>query len=176
MTEHPEIPGVPADWLEWRLRLRGRSVPVVPGESAQEIYATMIKHVVSPALRAQGLVGSGGRYSIRSDTHWAMLGFQKSSYSDHAEVRFTVNLNVVNRAAWDALVREKPYYGPRMAPTVHYGEPVRSARIGELEDTPQDIWWRVFVGQDMPALQEDLLGDLIDVGIPWLRHQIAETA
>jgi len=170
------LPAIPPGWFGWRLRRRGGTVPVVPDVSAQEIYATMIKDVVSPALREQGLVGSGGRYSIRSETHWALLAFQKSWYSDSAEVRFTVNLMVVRRDDWDELVREHPYYGKKPSAITTYRNPARQVRIGELVDDLEDKWWRIFSGQDMDAVQPDLLGNLIDVGLPWLRGQVAETS
>ncbi|MFJ4167029.1 DUF4304 domain-containing protein [Microbacterium sp. NPDC089698] len=170
------VPAIPPGWSGWRLRPRGRSAPIVPDASAQEIYAAMIKDVVSPALREQGLVGSGGRYSIKSETHWALLAFQKSWYSDRAEVRFTVNLMVVRCDDWEALLHEHPYYGKKPSATITYNDPVRHVRIGELVDDLEDKWWCVFSGQDMDAVQADLLGDLIDVGVPWLRSQVAETS
>jgi len=136
----------------------------------------MIKDVVSPALREQGLLGSAGRYSIKSETHWILLAFQKSWYSDSAEVRFTVNLMVVRRDAWEELLRESPHYGKKPSAIITYNDPVRHVRIGELVDDLEDKWWRIFSGQDMDAVQSDLLGNLIDVGLPWLRGQVAETS
>lgn len=70
-----------------------------------------MKNQVAPMLRANRLVGSNGRFSVKSETHWALLGFQKSAYSDRSEIRFTVNLLVVRRDEWNELVLSSPTTG-----------------------------------------------------------------
>lgn len=116
-----------------------------------------------------------GRYSLKSDSHWALLGFQKSWYSDKAEVRFTVNLLVVRRDVWSDLVVAHPYYGATPSAITLYGPPVRSTRIGKLVDDHEDKWWRVYAGQNMGMLRADVIANVVDAGLPWLREQIAST-
>ena len=134
-----------------------------------------MKQRIAPLLRANGLIGSGGRFSMKSETHWALLGFQKSVYSDRSEVRFTVNLLVVHRDKWDELAARAPHYGPNPTPTITYPAPVRCARIGQLAEDQADKWWRIYPGQDLDLLMSDLQGDLLGSALPWMRQQIATT-
>jgi hypothetical protein len=67
--------------------------------TAQETYREMMKTQVAPALRGLGFKGSGQNYELPSPGHWAMLGFQKSAWSDASALRFTVNVLVVSRLA-----------------------------------------------------------------------------
>jgi hypothetical protein len=83
-------------WLRWRTR---RKTPANAVEvSAQALYDALVKDTLSPAFRALGFKGSGGRYSMPGSDCWALLGLQKSAYSDAAEVQFTINLLVVNKS------------------------------------------------------------------------------
>jgi hypothetical protein len=84
--------------------------------SPQEIYAEWMKATFGPALRDEGLRGSGGRFELPSDVFWAQLGFQKSAYSDGREVRFTVNLSVTRRDDWTKRTAAKSYLGERPTP------------------------------------------------------------
>jgi hypothetical protein len=103
---------IPESFLAWRTRGRGARAESVPAVTAQDVYAALIKDDISPAMREQGLVGSSGRYALKSDSHWALVGFQKSWYSDRAEVQFTVNLLTVRRDDWESLIAERPYSAP----------------------------------------------------------------
>lgn len=136
------------------------------------MYAALIKDRVSPAMRSLGLVGSGGRYSIKSRTHWALVGFQKSAYSDRQEIRFTVNLLAVSRAAWDNLRLEKPHLGKEPSATITYGPPVFTSRIGLLTADQEDRWWQVGEGHDVDSVAQELISDVRLSGIPWLRERI----
>jgi hypothetical protein len=124
-------------------------------------------------MRAQGLVGSGGRYSLKSVSHWALVGFQKSWYSDRAEVRFTVNLLAVRKDHWASLAAERPHYGAKPSASTRYGEPVRSTRIGNLLEHHADTWWRIYEGQDMDRVRSDVVVAIVEHGLPWLRNQVA---
>jgi len=168
---------IPDEWrrhFAWIHRTRGARAETVSDTRSQDIYSRLIKETVSPAMRELGLVGSGGRYSLKSESHWALIGFQKSAYSDRDEVRFTVNLLAVGREPWDQLVRDKLWVGEKPTALVSYGSPVRQLRIGKLVDDGEDKWWRVYVGQDMTLIAADVLANLRDAGVPWLRAQIAQ--
>lgn len=170
-----KIPGVPDGFLAWRTRPRGREAVATDQVPAQDVYADLIKNTVSPRLRAAGLVGSGGRYSLKSDTHWALIGFQKSWYSDKNEVRFTVNLLVVRREDWANRQAREPHLGAKPSPLIRYGPPARSVRIGRLVDDHEDKWWRINSSQNIDLIEADLIDNIVDAGLPWLREQIATT-
>ena len=159
-------------WLRWRARRKTRASAVeVP---AQAMYDALVKDTLSPALRALGFKGSAGRYSMPCSDCWALLGFQKSAYSDAVEVQFTINLLVVNKSAWNAARQEAPHLPERPTPTTWYGEPAAQARIGDLTPEGEDKWWRVYSPANMAAVGNDVLHDITEYALPWLRHQTHE--
>jgi hypothetical protein len=81
--------------------------------TAQDTYREMMKTQVAPALRGLGFKGSGQNYELPVAGHWAMLGFQKSAWSDASALRFTVNVLVVSRAAWEKARSERSYVPAR---------------------------------------------------------------
>jgi len=132
------------------------------------MYADLMKQRFAPFLREAGLRGSGGRFELASETRWLLLGFQKSSYSDRDEVRFTVNLSAIRRDEWESQRVAKPYLGRKPSPGTIYGVWAEQARIGQLTPAGEDKWWRLRPGQDIEPLVADVLGDLHGYGVPWL--------
>ncbi|MDH6194858.1 hypothetical protein M2272_001487 [Mycobacterium frederiksbergense] len=59
--------------------------------TAQSRYDEMIKQFISPTLRGQGWVGSGGRYRRACSGVTERLKFQKSRFSSRQSVQFRVN-------------------------------------------------------------------------------------
>jgi hypothetical protein len=139
---------------------------------AQNLYDTLVKTKLSPALREMGFIGSGGRYSLRAEACWSLLGLQKSAYSDREEVRFTVNLLVVNKGVWASMRSDKDYLPEKPAPGALYGQHVAQARLGTLLPHGEDTWWRVYTGVNLEAVAEDLLTGIELYGLPWLRAQM----
>jgi uncharacterized protein DUF4304 len=158
------------EWLQWRLRTRTPASAVdVP---VQVVYDAMVKEVLSPGFRELGLKGSGGRYSWASPTCWALLSLQKSAYSDAVEIQFTVNLLVASRLQWEAARAERRHLPERPSAGTIYGEPAAQERIGMVRPGLADKWWRVYPGVDPAAVTTDVLQDVRDFAIPWLRKQV----
>lgn len=132
----------------------------------------MIKDEISPAVRHLGLRGSAGRYVLPSETHWALVGFQKSAYSDALEIQFTINLTAISFAVWESMVKQRPHLGKRPKPSVVYGDWAPQTRIGPLLPDPADKWWRVRQGRPTTPVAEDAMSDLAIYGLPWLRSRI----
>ena len=137
----------------------------------QDVYKAMLHERISPAVRQLGLTGSGGRYVLASSTHWAMIGFQKSSYSHAAAVKFTVNALCVSRRDWDRMTARSPHFGTRPKPLVHYSAPARSERIGTLAGG-DDKWWTLASISDVPEVAAEVIGDLTTFAVPWLHEHI----
>lgn len=127
-----------------------------------------MKQTFAPALRQAGLRGSAGRFELPSDQHWALLGFQKSAYSDSSEVRFTVNLAVIDRTVWAERAAAKPHLGKRPSPGILYGDWAEQIRIGALIPAGDDLWWRLVRGQDSEPVAAAALDALRDAAVPWL--------
>jgi hypothetical protein len=117
MPLKPEHEAAVRQLAAWKLRQRDKTIRSDGQPSPQDVYAYMMKTTLAPALRAAGLRGSNGRFELASDTYWAQLGFQKSSYSGADEVRFTMNRSVISRAEWERQKAAKPYLGRQPTPT-----------------------------------------------------------
>jgi hypothetical protein len=138
----------------------------------QAVYEAMVKDVLSPGFRELGLKGSGGRYSWAAPGFWALLSLQKSAYSDAAEIQFTVNLLVASKAQWEAARAARPYLPERPSAGTVYGEPAVQERIGMIHRDRADKWWRLYAGVDETAVTDDVLHDVRDFAIPWLKQQV----
>jgi hypothetical protein len=158
-------------WWRWRLRTRTPASNVdVP---IQAIYDAMVREVLSPGFREMGLKGSGGRYSWATPTCRVLLGLQKSTYRDAVEIQFTVNLLVAHKAQWKVARAERPHLPHKPSAGTIYGEPAAQERIGLLQPDPADKWWRLYPGVDQGAVTADVLEDVRELAIPWLRQQVA---
>jgi hypothetical protein len=145
--------------------------------TAQETYAAMLRDEVAPALHALGLKGSGQRYELPSDDYWAIVGFQKSKWSDAAEVAFTLNLTVASRLGWAEARTMRPSLPERPSPTrTLYGADVDQriwqARIGLLLGEQIDRWWKVTAGQNTRALAAELIDVIREQALPALRERM----
>lgn len=140
--------------------------------TAQSVYDELIKAAISPGFRNHGLAGSGGRYTIPCERCWVLASLQKSSYSDAAEIRFTLNLLVANRATWDAARAEKPYLPDRPTAGTIYNAGESRTRIGEILPDGADKWWRLHGRVDPAAVADDFLHDFEQYGLPWLRREM----
>ncbi len=144
--------------------------------SAQEEFAEAVKTTFGPALRAAGLRGSGRSYSLPSDSHFALLGFQKSQFSDADCVKFTVNVKVVPKAAWAARRAERPHFPVKPSPNTGYGTFEWHQRIGALLPGGEDRWWCFRRREDNTATVTEVVGVLIDVAVPAIRNAVNSTS
>src|SRR5687767_2928330 len=95
----------------------------------------MLRDLVGPELRLLGFKGSGRLFSMDDHRCWSRLGFQASRYNSLSEVRFTVNLCVVDRERWLAARAQAPHLPAVPVVGHYYGRHARldwQARIGEL--------------------------------------------
>lgn len=142
--------------------------------TAQDTYAEMLKTLVAPGLRAIGFKGSSQNYRLPSDDYWAMLGFQKSTSSDATQVRFTANVLVVPRSAWDAVRTEQPHLPERPTATTYWGTYVWQKRIGELLPGGEEMWWEIEAGADAAELADAIVWAVRDYVVPAMRRQIGQ--
>lgn len=134
----------------------------------------MIKDTISPALRELGFKGSGGRYSLDSAESWSLLGFQKSAYSDAAHIQFTINLAVVQIAAWNELRVEFPYFPEKPSAQLGTGRVGSMKRIAFLKPgVTTDEWYSLVADADPAEVVEQVLQDVREYGLPWLKQTMA---
>lgn len=148
------------------------------GTTAQTLYRTWIRHQLGPQLRRLGFKGSSGRYVWPDEACWAFLSLQGSKWNTASEVVFTVNLKVVDRAAWKVAVEAHgSWYPARPDPSGHYG--FHAERLDRLSSplpgaTFPDGWWRITGPEDLDPVLDDLVRAVIDRGLPWLHASMAE--
>ncbi|HEU0101278.1 MAG TPA: hypothetical protein VFR07_03080 [Mycobacteriales bacterium] len=101
--------------------------------TAHDVYSEMLTGHVGPALRRRGLAGSRGRYQLASHDWWALLGFQKTHYSDASSVSFTISLSVVARSTWAAMRASSLYLPQSPSAITYYAEgAAEPTRLGSL--------------------------------------------
>ena len=121
-------------------------------------------------LRAEGFTGSAGNYRLPSQSHWALISFQKSTASNRGAVKFTLNLKVVSYREYESLREEHPFYSAKPSPNV--GLEGWTRRIGQLLPSGQDTWWTLQAGQPTANPADEVLAALRDHGLPALRAEL----
>jgi hypothetical protein len=133
----------------------------------------MMREQVAPALRQLGLKGSGQAFSLPSERHWALIGFQKSAISSSASVKFTVNLQVVSQEAWLEARKANPRMPNR--PSANSLWPVEGwhDRIGLLLPKRGDRWWWIEPDRPTEPVAEDVVVAIRDYGLPEMKRRMA---
>lgn len=134
----------------------------------QLTYRELMKTVFGPTLRTAGLQGSGGRFELPSEKYWVLLGFQKSAFSDSDDLKFTVNLSVIDRAVWEEQTSSTPHLGTKPTPNTGYGPWAEQVRIGELMPSGEDHWWSLHRGADATGVSDHVTSVLLELAVPWL--------
>ncbi len=133
----------------------------------------MMREDVAPALRELGFKGSGQSFSLPSDRYWALVGFQKSAYSDATAVKFTVNLRVVSKEDWERAREAQPWRGQRPSPNDAGSVPGGwYARIGQLLPSRADQWWRVDPDTPTEQTAQAVVAAIRDFGLPEMRRRM----
>ena len=141
-------------------------------ERAPDLFKHVLATQWAPALRELGFKGSSRIFVLPDERDWVMLGFQSSSASNAECVKFTLNLLVVGKQAWeDARVRSS-YLSAKPSPNA-IGPHRYVQRIGHLTHG-SDHWWRLYASQDTEPLIAEILGVLREVAVPKLREEMAD--
>jgi hypothetical protein len=142
---------------------------------AQDHFKEMLRDQIAPALRAEGFKGSGSEYSLPDANYLALLGFQRSTYSSAAQVKFTLNLKVVSRSAWKNARSEISFLPVTPRVNMRYaGAPEWTKRIGLLMSDPHDHWWTLRAEDDSGPIAGEVLEAVRTFAIPALREQIGD--
>ena len=124
-------------------------------------------------------------FYLPSDTHWSLLGFQRSQWSHADEVSFTVNITVVGRKVWDEAFAEYPALGEK--PGANWSPaPIFEGlwnrggywhcRIGEAMDGG-DKWWALAATDDITRIGDEVIAAIRDHGVPaMLAHMTSSSS
>jgi hypothetical protein len=141
-------------------------------ETAQNTFKRMIREQVAPKLRVLGFKGSGQKFVLASDSHWAVLGFQRSAWGDSSEGSFTINLTVVAKQAWEQSRAERPHRGVIPQANAFEGAPAWEERIGRLMPGDHDQWWKVRAGEQTDEVTSEVMNAVERYALPEMRRQI----
>lgn len=133
----------------------------------------MMRDEVAPRLRALGFKGSGQRFTLPSETHWAFVGFQRSAWSDRTALRFTINLTVVSKEEWKRARADHSYLGERPQANAAAGGPAWDERIGFLMPERRDHWWSMGAGEPSEGVAAGVIDAVERFALPELLRQIA---
>lgn len=147
--------------------------------TAVDVYEHAMRARIVPHLRALGFKGSGQRYALPHDRAWTQLGFQRSRGNSASNVRFTINLSVIGKAAWERAREEATWLPVRPNPNVHYGSRSAMVRIGLLLPSGSDVWWSFEAGDGpVEELAEPCATDvctvITDYAVPYLNRGPAD--
>jgi Domain of unknown function (DUF4304) len=140
--------------------------------TAQETYAMMAKQSIAPGFREMGFRGNSGNYVLPHATHWAVMGIQKSAYSDALNVKFTINLCVIGKQQWAA--SPQGLANRAKQPTAHMWDGSANVRLGQLAKG-HDYWWNLMAGSPTDDLVAEVLSEVRDFALPWMHEKVAAT-
>jgi len=131
-----------------------------------------MKEEIAPALRRLGFKGSGQRFELPSDTHWAIVGFQKFSWSSQDQVEFTLNVTVVSRDEWMRAQEERPYLPARPSASVGAGFGWETRIFSHIPGTTEKTW---IIAGDRPTkpVASDVVGAIEQFVLPAMQAHIS---
>lgn len=148
--------------------------------AAQEAFRAMLRDQVAPRLRSLGFKGSGQTFRLPSETHWALLGFQKSAWSDADRVSFYVNLTAVGRddwakgrEAWPSLP-DHPGANWGLPPMIEaaFAGKYWHSRLGPLIPGGLDRAWVVSAGEDTHEVARAVVAHIEEFAVPAMRDRM----
>lgn len=134
----------------------------------------MVSSGIRPRLRALGFRGSGTTFVLPSKSHHALLGLQKSAFSDRDALKFTVNITVAAVAAWEAARTAKPRLPEKPAANTLYGSFIWQSRIGRLLPAGQDHWWWLAADDDWRPVADEVVQAIESFGLPAMKEQLQQ--
>jgi hypothetical protein len=138
--------------------------------TAQEMFRQMMRGEIAPALRALGFKGSGQTYFLPSETHWALLSFQRSQLSSTVvRIKFAVNYDVTTRKEWNEYRRTRG--APERPSGSWLGLRTIVDRRGPYGGGLQH-WWELGVGSPVEPLAEDVITRIANEALPEMRELV----
>ncbi|WP_018277778.1 DUF4304 domain-containing protein [Teredinibacter turnerae] len=139
--------------------------------TAQVKFKELIKNTIAPALRENGLKGSGQEFSIKSDDYWALIGLQKSMYSDSQGLKFTINIYVVSKQQWEEGREQYSYFPKKPSPNTKW-QLGWSERIGMLMPSKLDHWWEFNNRTEERELAQQVVHAIMEYAVPAMQSRM----
>jgi hypothetical protein len=130
--------------------------------TAQSTFDEFMKGSIAPCFKEPGFRKRAGSFFREVPTCVQVVNYQKSSYSDRHDIRFTINVGVASKRLWAFFNGGKTI--PASFP--EYKCHVRR-RIGDLLGSG-DKWWRLAPHSEVDSLREEHQAAIGATIIPWL--------
>ncbi|MEV7387824.1 MULTISPECIES: DUF4304 domain-containing protein [unclassified Streptomyces] len=140
--------------------------------TAQEVFVSMMRARIAPALRALGFKGSGQVFELPHPASWALLGFQRSAYNTAGHVEFTVDVTATGKSSWTQARERLPHLPARPNPNVVYGPAAWHSRIGSLLPAAQDTWWTISPKSHPSRTAGSVMAAITGYALPAIREQL----
>jgi hypothetical protein len=140
--------------------------------TAQDAFDRAVREVLRPHLKALEFTGAGMTFTHPGESHFAMIGLQKSQFSDRRSLKFTANITVVGKDAWAARRTSKSYLPARPAPNTFYGSDVWQVRIGMLLPGGEDMWWSITDDVDAATAVDELQAAITTYVLPEMHARL----
>jgi hypothetical protein len=143
--------------------------------TAQEAFRGMLRDLIAPALREMGLKGSGQHYRLDLPEYWVQIGFQKSRSSTADQIKFTVNLSVINKEEWADVRARRSWLPERPSPNEH--PPIARSprswadRIGAVIPPHQDVWWQLHVSEPVDRVADEVISAIREYALPEMKNR-----
>lgn len=161
--------------LRLRERAAGTSGRGMETMTAQDHLKALLREEVAPRLREHGLRGTERIFTLASARFFAQMGFQSSTSSTRDLAKFTVNLQVIERAEWASARRQYAWLPPKPNPNSMYAAPVGGwgERIGTLVNA-HDTWWALDAqGTGRDQVANEVVHAISNYGLPAMRARMA---
>jgi len=140
-------------------------------ETVQDEFKLLMKERIAPRLRELGLKGSGQNFNLPSESHWSLIGFQKSMFSDSQELKFTINIYVIKRKEWEKVRSERSYFPVKPNPTTKWGIGWER-RIGSLLPEKCDHWWTMKLNGNLEYISGQVVEYIAKYVLPAMHEQM----
>ena len=118
------------------------------------------------------MTGSGASFALPDPHTWRLLGIQKASGNTADRVRFTINLAIIPKDAWQQARQSAPRWPDKPNPNTNYA-PWRTRRIGLLMPGGKDHWWEITPRTDPERIAVSVLNAITDYALPALTEDTA---
>lgn len=144
--------------------------------TAQDQLRALLREDIAPRLRRAGLTGTERTFRVSSREFFAQIGIQSSTSSTAGRVKFTANIQVIGKAAWNAARSEMEWLPARPSPNVIYPVSSWQERVGTLMSGSDRWWWLDANGQGRGKVVAELGDALVFRAVPAIHSQMKSNA
>ena len=141
---------------------------------ASQTFTCFLREDIAPRLRELGFKGSGKRFSLPDNDHYAVVSFHTRRTGFPDRVRFTLNVSIVEKATWERAREATPALPAQPSAAASYGldDGMWWCPVGTIVGG-HERWWTLDAdGARRDFLAREVLGAIEDAVLPTLRERL----